>query len=88
MTPTINCQNQNPVVPHLEGEEWILIPLGEANASNTPYFQYASSTCQATGTPQTINGFTYGEIFICFMLLIFTMAIIFNFLFKHFIKNV
>jgi len=84
---TLNCENQNPVVPHLEGEQWTLIPLGEANASDMPYFQYASSSCQATSTIETINGFSYGEIFIGFMLLIFSMALIFNFLFKNFIKN-
>jgi hypothetical protein len=88
MKPTINCENLNPVVPHWESDHWELISLGEANASDTPYFQYASSTCQATGTPETINGFTYGEVFICFMLLIFSMALIFNFLFKNFIKNI
>lgn len=87
---TINCQNQNPVAPKWNGEDhWVLVPLDEFDSPGSiPVFQYASSTCQATGTPEIINGFTYGEIVICFFLIIFSMGLIFNFLFKNFIKNI
>lgn len=77
------------MVAHIEGENWILIPLEEAGIEDSSYFQFGSSTCitEATGTPEVINGFTYGEIFIGFFLLIFCMFGIFNFIFKNFIRK-
>lgn len=91
---TINCQNQNPVVLEWDAEieEWVLTPISEYAEPSPPKdgvpFQYTSTTCQATPTPEIINGFTYGEIVICFFLIIFSMAFIFSFLFKNFIKNI
>lgn len=87
MSPSINCENQNPVVPHWNNNQWVLVPLSEIDASDTPHFQFASTTCYTTGTPETINGFTYGEVFLGFFLIVFSMALIFNFIFTNFIKN-
>jgi len=90
---TINCQNQNPtiLIYDKQDSEWILVPFSELDNftdKDVVNFQYSSISCQATNTPETINGFTYGEIVICFFLIIFSMALIFGFLFKYFIKNI
>ena len=89
MTETMNCKYTDPVVadPNDLDGNWTLIPLGEAPLGVKPVFEFSSSTCYSTGTPETINGFTYGEVFICFFLIVFSIALIFNFLFIHFIKE-
>lgn len=88
MSPKIYCHYHDPVVVSPDGaENWELIPLGSAPGGVKPDFQFSSSTCYTTGTPEAINGFTYGEIFVCFCFLIFGMALIFNFIFTNFIKD-
>lgn len=89
MKQIINCNYHDPVVPYkTPSEEWTLIDFYEAPlGTSRSGFQFTSSSCEIQGGLETANGFTYGEVFICFFLIVFSMALIFNFIFRNFIKD-